>query len=196
MNKNNITTLCGYNIKKILVVSVLFCAAAFMTACGFRNDTGTEYTLNAVVEKVVEAEDKIIIRISPVMASYSVDDSIMYNDLGIPDERTVLEEETVGEEEAPVFGEAEYYGTDGLYDLSYYLKSGNSLEYELERTGNYEEILDFAYGAGSRIFKFTIEDGRILGLEETGYRFVEYEYTVDEYRISEYGGIEYGEIYD
>lgn len=196
MSKKNIMTLCGNNIKKIFVASVLLCAAAFMTACGFRNDTGTEYTLNGVVAKVVEAEDKIIIRISPVIVSYHFGGDILYDDLGILGGSSVLEEETVDAGEEPVFGDAEYYGTDGLYDLHDYVKSRNVLEYELERTGDYEEILDFAYGAGSRIVKFTVEDGRILGLEETGYRFVEYGYAVEEYGVKEYRINEYGEIYD
>ncbi len=195
MSRNNITKLCGYNIKKIFVASVLLCAAAFMTACGFRNDTGTEYTLNGVVAKVVEAEDKIIIRISPVAVYYGMGE-ILYDDLGIPEGYAVWDEGAADAGDEPVYGYAEYYGTDGLYDLHDYVKSGNVLEYELERTGDYEEILDFAYGAGSRIVKLTVEDGRILGLEETGYRFVEYGYAVEEYGVKEYRINEYGEIYD
>lgn len=190
-----------------MLAAVVICMT---TACGCRNDSKIEYSLNGVITKVIEAGGCITLEIEPVMDvraignEFGSDGSLADVDSAIPSAYRLVEFNFTdvilnGNGKA---GLAEDYGK-GMYFfyIDGCLEMTSTLTYELCVTrDNYENIYDLVNSAGNKILKFTVDDGRICALEETGYRFIEKDYVYSDYI---YGYDEdyntfysYDEIYD
>lgn len=142
-------------MKKIFCVFMICCACFFTSACAYRNDINTRYTLNAVVEKTDRTDGVVTVEISPVFAMniYDMEDS----------------------EDGFSRGYAVYRGDGRNYGNFFCEKSDRRLTYELEWEDDMDALSDMMSGDdGSRIIKFTVSKGRIVMFEDTYCEFIDH----------------------
>lgn len=149
-------------MKRMVCVFIILCACFFTSACAYRNDINTRYTLNAVVEKTDMTDAGVTVEISPISA-------IRTYDMDFPEEDVVR-------------GYAVYRGNGHTYGNIFCQKSANRLIYELKREDDLDALKDLmVVEEGSRIIKFTVSGDRILMFEDTYCDFLDH----DEYEIYE-----------